>query len=300
LYEFTKPREKHRKPATRRSKLRKKTCMCGIVNRNNRIIGGKITPKYYYPWMVRIMNGCGMLCTGALISRRHIATAYHCLKNTTKSGGTICDHVKRKSVIILGAHIHDVETKASKILTDGKIYKVGKFVHPPKPDLNQNDPESHDFAVYVLDQPVELSDRVMPICLPKNENEDYAGEKAIAAGWGDYRRGRHPNSKELRHVELTVSKTLQHLPKIFTTITAKNAAGEWADPCSGDSGGPLMKKTKNGRHVLIGTVQGGGYNCDMDVHGYSLRDSNQKYNKITAHLEFLKNLLGTDMCAFDY
>merc|ERR1712215_465553 len=37
------------------------------------------------------------------------------------------------------------------------------------------------------------------------------------------------------------------------------------DPCSGDSGGPLMyKDPKTGRYVIIGTVQGGGYNCGTD------------------------------------
>jgi len=290
-------------------------CECGKRNKKgkgkNRIIGGSETRAHEYPWLVRIAHGCvgftqntGM-CTGALISDRHIITAYHCLGQ-----GKPCDHSDGRRVAYIGAHYVDFNRQESP---DARyILPLTKFETPPyagklpyrKKHLSAEDKKVNDLAVYVLEKPVKFSETVYPICLPKRER-DYGGKRAIAAGWGDYRRGYFENSFVLRSVELEVMKAKSVFETLFFTKTEKNEKGEWKDPCSGDSGGPLMYKDKknDGRYTLIGVVHGGGYNCDRDKLMQGHVNTDQKWTDVSYFSDYLKDLLKddkADMCAFDH
>ena len=65
----------------------------------------------------------------------------------------------------------------------------------------------------------------------------------------------HLQSPELKRVDLTVSTHKFKHYKMFGTLTEKKD-GDYQDPCSGDSGGPLMYQMKNSRRwVIIGQFQ---------------------------------------------
>jgi len=286
-------------------------CQCGKRNKNadrNRIIGGKETKKHEYPWLVRLAHGCpgqsesgGGLCTGALISDRHIITAYHCLH---KSGqAKPCDHSNGKRRAYIGAHYVDFTTNGTN---DARYdLPLKKYAFPPNAGkLNEKHKDRNDLAVYKLDKPIKFSEKVYPICLPKKK-KSYAGKKAIAAGWGDYRRGNFKNSKVLRSVELDVMKAKSIYDSIFFTKTEKNEEGQWKDPCSGDSGGPLMYPDKNNedRYSLIGVVYGGGYSCDGNKLMRGAKNNDQKWTKVSEFLDWIEDLLeedDADMCAYDH
>ena len=65
----------------------------------------------------------------------------------------------------------------------------------------------------------------------------------------------HLQSPELKRVDLTVSTHKFKHYKMFGTLTEKKD-GDYQDPCSGDSGGPLMYKNQqsdgSAKWVIIG------------------------------------------------
>jgi len=75
---------------------------------------------------------------------------------------------------------------------------------------------------------------------------------------------------------------------MFGTLVEKRA-GEYQEPCAGDSGGPLMYKTDGpkGRWVVIGTVKGGGFDCrDGTVDAF---DGHKEgvWNRVSAHTTWI-------------
>jgi len=278
------------------SKRRRGQCKCGR-GAQNRIIGGQYADKNEFPWMARIYGGCASLCGGALISNRHILTAYHCLMRSSDTKP--CDHSDGKRKAVLGSNV---------VTYDGMFYagtaggiSLKKFVYPPNAGLAWNSgPEAHDIAIYILDRPVTFSSKIQPICLPA-PGTSYAGEPAIVAGWGDYRKGNHPNSERLRKVSQKVHGVVRGRRPFISTEIQTTWNGTPMDPCSGDSGGPLMWMDNVGRFRIIGTVEGGGFNCDANYQATSYGDKRQKYNNVMNYLGWIKDVIKksrkTDRCA---
>merc|ERR1711974_282890 len=99
-------------------------------------------------------------------------------------------------------------------------------------------------------------------------NMEFMGEKAKAAGWGLYDPTKQEQSPFLRDVELTVSTKRYDHYKMFGT-KAKNKKGP-ADPCAGDSGGPL-----------IGKLRGGGFDCRSGQYQEFEGSVNGLWNKVS-------------------
>jgi len=277
-------------------------CSCGRnggglgAENQNRILGGQLSESHGFPWMARIYGGCvGTLCGGALISNRHILTAYHCIRK--KRFQKPCDHSDGQRKAVLGTDY----VPTSAILTGTAGISLSNFVHPPRADLTKDDPLSHDIAIYILDTPVTFSSNIQPICLP-NPQDTYEGKPAVVAGWGDYRRGKNPNSERLRKVDQKVHGVVSGHSTLISTSAEEDSDGTPMDPCSGDSGGPLMWRDSEGRFRIIGTVSGGGFNCDRNIqvsnyHG----DNRQKYGNVNMFVSWIKGVLNkerdTDLCA---
>merc|ERR1719295_1284593 len=275
-----------------RSKKSGGKCSCGRSGARgalstNRILGGALSQSHEFPWMARIYGGCvGTLCGGALISNRHILTAYHCIRNGRFKKP--CDHSDGKRKAVLGTNY--VPTSAIIDGTAGGV-SLTSFVFPPRADLKLEDPKSHDIAIYILDKPVTFSSKIQPICLP-DPGTSYKGEPAVVAGWGDFRRGENPNSEKLRKVNQKVFGVVKEHSTLISTYTQKKSDGTPMDPCSGDSGGPLMWRDSVGRHRIIGTVSGGGFNCDGNYQvPYYFGGDRQKYANVDKFLSWIKHVL---------
>jgi len=128
-------------------------------------------------------------------------------------------------------------------------------------------------------------------------------KKAVAAGWGMFAlenrevpwTGRFTNL--LKRVNLKVSeKNFKHTKMFGTDIEGpKNSdKGERQDTCAGDDGGPLMLPTKDNKWVIIGTLMGGGYNCQNDETATFEGKEVSVWNKVSAQTDWILKALNDD------
>jgi len=273
-------------------------CICGRPQPElkSEISGGREAPRHEFPWIVRLVEGCpGGLCAGTLVSPRVILTAFHCTVAMNGDNSQPCDHSDGKRLAVFARHEFRLENLSSYY-----TIPVIKVFSPPNAPLNRHDYSTHDFALLYLKHPAKYSGRVSPICLPQPHAE-YSGLSAIAAGWG--RTGKPSvstlQSPVLKMVQLTVSPKKYRHTKMFGTELSKKEH-QYQDPCSGDSGGPLMFHNKaQAKYILIGTVQGHGYDCRTDTVDKFEGSDNGVWNKVTAHMEWITETmeqLGEKVC----
>jgi len=269
-------------------------CACGQPRCDtNEISGGREAIPHQYPWIVRLVGGCAGPCAGTLVSPRVVLSAFHCTVNARKSHTESCDHSDGKRLAVLGRH-----EILPHIMSSYKTIPIIKVFTPPNAPFTLNDDKSHDFSLLLLKHPAEYSSKVSPICLPEPHAE-FGGLKATAAGWGITDYVKKEQSPVLKSVDLTVDPVEYRHNKMFGTKLSMKE-NQYQDPCSGDSGGPLMYYNKTTfRYVLIGTVHGGGYDCRYDTVSNFEGSDNGLWNKVSAHMEWIKDTmeeLGETIC----
>lgn len=149
---------------------------CGKSPRIKAIVGGQVTDKNKYPWMVAILAKSGssyrLICGGSLISERFVLTAAHCVTKT--SGKQKASELR----VLVGAH---------DITRDGTLYDV-KSVYPHEDYKFWL--AYHDIALIKLANDVPFDDIINPVCLgpasllKKIKKDQLLGYPAVVAGWG--------------------------------------------------------------------------------------------------------------------
>ncbi|XP_063629952.1 transmembrane protease serine 9-like [Cydia splendana] len=224
-------------------KIPKCNCRCGERNEASRIVGGVETMVNEFPWMARLTYFQKFYCGGILINDRYVLTAAHCTK------GLMWFMIK----VTLGEHNRCNETTrpetrfVTSIVAHNFTYTTFR----------------HDIALLRLNQPVNITDTIKPICLPHSDDATYVGVKAIAAGWGSVTEQRN-HSCVLNDVELPVlSNDVCKKSKYEEAMIADDmlCAGfpdqGMMDTCQGDSGGPLAAERRDKRYELLGVVSWG-------------------------------------------
>ena len=144
--------------------------------------------------MIRIRDS---RCGGALIGRRHVVTAGHCVKAHLQN--TIDDSPVRGVHVYLGEY----SLYNSREPLPRQRYSVDKIhVHPYYEFTPQAD--RYDVAVMKLSRPVRYDVHIRPICLPKREMKIPVGSKAMVAGWGATEPDSIRRPKELQAVDVNV------------------------------------------------------------------------------------------------
>ena len=236
---------------------------CGkqVISRR-RVVGGQDAGFGRFPWQALIRIGKSR-CGGALVNKRHVVTAGHCVYNTSP-------YMIR---LFLGEYAlyRVTEPLPREEFSVTSIHRHPYYRFSPQADR-------YDVAVLRLDRDVEYKPHIRPICLPDKDAELQEGMIAHVAGWG----AMWPDSKKrptmLQSVDVKVVENKMcerwhkgnHI-KVHLHDDMMCAGHEFGgkDACQGDSGGPLMTQDlvpKNnisqGGQVwtLIGIVSA-GYSC---------------------------------------
>jgi len=237
-----------------------------------RVVGGRSTGFGAYPWqaMIRIRDS---RCGGALIGRRHVVTAGHCVKIH------LSDSIDESPIRGVNVYLGEYSLYNSKEPLPRQRFSVDKiYVHPYYEFTPQAD--RYDIAVLKLSRPVRYDWHIGPICLPERGSDISVGSSAMVAGWGATEPDSIRRPRELQAVDVNVVDNKQceewHAMKginirIYDDMLCAGHEHGGKDACQGDSGGPLMTKLNQSsyddlalgskrRWTLVGLVSA-GYSC---------------------------------------
>ena len=100
-----------------------------------------------------------------------------------------------------------------------------------------------DFALLEIDC-IDFTEEIRPVCLPRDDGDDYVGANATVTGWGSTESGY--SADVLKEVEVSVISNVAcqrqyrgTVHKITDYMLCAWAPGK--DSCQGDSGGEIVK-----------------------------------------------------------
>uniref|UniRef100_A0A674KEG8 Peptidase S1 domain-containing protein n=1 Tax=Terrapene triunguis TaxID=2587831 RepID=A0A674KEG8_9SAUR len=203
--------------------------VCGRQGPMKRIVGGSEARDGEWPWQVSLRLNGTHHCGASLISPQWVLTAAHCFRKTRNPS---------RFSVLLGTH------KQLHPSPHAVIASVGQIVPNPRYGGKIS---SGDIALVRLERPVNLTDRIVPICLPDAQVQFLPETKCWVTGWGEDKDGA-PEMLQKLEVPIMAQETCNALyfkGKAQTIQEDMLCAGYTEggkDACQGDSGGPLVCK----------------------------------------------------------
>uniref|UniRef100_A0A8D8XXR3 CLIP domain-containing serine protease n=1 Tax=Cacopsylla melanoneura TaxID=428564 RepID=A0A8D8XXR3_9HEMI len=256
---------------------------CGTVafNSSKRIVGGTPSERGQWPWMAAVgfktrnrrpPSKPEWMCGGALITKRYVMTAAHCVSRETT--GSYEPYVVHLGSIDLEDTSSGVTMEIEQVIMH-EDYTAARKVN--------------DIALFRLRQEAVLTDLIQPVCLPFDDSlrsELFLKKTPFVAGWGST-VFRGPTSPQLRHVQISVvdNPTCRDIfqnygATINDDILCAGVLSGGKDSCGGDSGGPLMLPVDT-KFYIIGVVSYGKKCAEVRFPGYYTRVKN--YIKVQQH-----------------
>ncbi|KFM83315.1 Limulus clotting factor C, partial [Stegodyphus mimosarum] len=239
------------------------------------IINGNASEIGQWPWQVGIAlrrhEGLELICGGALISELWVLTAAHCV---TKKFSNI--PMYPNEVLIFCGKYHRSFKRDDNYV---QVRKVQQIVVHDEYDFIHYD---GDIALLQIEEAVEFTTRVKPICLPNElttRENVRDGKKGIVTGWGLTESGKF--SETLKEAVLPVvshdrcEKAYREGLRTVTITENMFCAGYesgTSDTCNGDSGGPFMfsfGSANDNRWYLEGLVSWGSESGCGKAYRYS-------------------------------
>ncbi|XP_024945953.1 transmembrane protease serine 9 [Cephus cinctus] len=253
-------------------KLRNCTCECGIINQENRIIGGRPTGPNRYPWVARLVYDGQFHCGASLVTNDYVLTAAHCVRRLKRS----------KIRVVLGDYDQYVNTDGVAVMR-----AVSSVIRHRNFDTNSY---NHDVALLKLRKPVKFTKTIKPVCLPQY-GTDPAGKEGTVVGWGRTTEGGVLPGvvHEVQVPILSLSQCRQMKYRASRITNNMICAGRGAqDSCQGDSGGPLL--VQEGDKLEIAGIVSWGVGCGRP--GYP-----GVYTRVARYLNWIRtNMKDTCLC----
>ncbi|XP_055336037.1 ovochymase-2-like [Paramacrobiotus metropolitanus] len=198
----------------------------------NRIVGGTDAVPNAWPWQVDVSIN-NATCGGSLLAPRWVITAGHCCKEYGVE-------------FPLESYVLRVGYTSCQNKEDGQTVTLAdKVVHPNFTESSAG--TNYDYCILFLNEEVQMSPQVQPICLPRPGIVANPGDLCTATGCGNTMQwtgqGAHsvdlPN--QLQVVNLMIVNGSQ-CDKSYDTISPQMLCASMPnkDACQGDSGGPLV------------------------------------------------------------
>ncbi|XP_066938919.1 trypsin-1-like isoform X2 [Macrobrachium rosenbergii] len=249
-------------------------CVCGKVNRDLKIVGGKVTEKHEYPWQVGLTSHSlsQPFCGGSIISHLYVLTAAHCVDGFSPEVVTA----------VLGPH--DWSTASESGSTQKRI--VSKIIIHPNFNSTTQD---NDIALLRLSTPVNFpaDNQIAPICLPP-AGKLYEDVNATATGWDG-------NITSILHEVTVPTMTNAKCAQMNEMVITENMLCAGRDEgkqvaCQGDSGGPLVTNDDGTtRMIQIGIVSWG--------QGCAVPGKPGVYTRVNRYLKWIRgHTSGTPFC----
>ncbi|KAJ2782627.1 hypothetical protein GGI15_002861 [Coemansia interrupta] len=242
-----------------------------------RVIGGTDASQGEFPFTAFLMVDEGdqtAFCGGTIIGRQWILTAGHCVVDTSSGGHSLNVSIpinSKKKHVHTEPKKHPLWRKYSTIKPKNIVvgigninnaqaapYRVSKvYAHP---DLNL-DYFDNDVALLKLKKKLSYNAQVQPIRIDTEPPPD--GLRVTGVGWGKTSVESQTTADRLQAVDLTLgNEALCHSIRPQFTGNDGNyicvTTPEGRDTCSGDSGGPLLRRC-NSDPALSGTTGTGSW-----------------------------------------
>ncbi|XP_030567789.1 brachyurin-like [Drosophila novamexicana] len=249
-----------------------------MIRRHNapagRITSGQDAARNQFPYQAGLLlyvAGGAAWCGGTLISNRYVVTAAHCTDSLTTGVDVYLGAWDRTNAKEEGQQIIFVETKYVTVHENWDATTL-----------------SNDISVIKLPVPIEFNENIQPAKLPAKSNtyNTYAGEQAIASGWGKISDSATAVHDILQYITVPIMSNSGCSPWYVgavssTNICIKTTGG--TSTCNGDSGGPLVLADDS--NTLIGATSFGiALGCEVGWPGV--------FTRITSYVDWIEEHTG--------
>ncbi|KAJ8726759.1 hypothetical protein PYW08_015156 [Mythimna loreyi] len=198
----------------------------GPVPFDDRIVGGKDANIEDHPYQVSFVVNNSYFCGGFIVSENYILTAAHCAQDVDPS------------TVVLRA--------GSTWRRNGTVIPIAEITPHPEYDSPRFD---KDVAVIKTAEPIQFTDVIKPVKLPKKGRVLKDNSKIMVSGWGRTEQAATSIPERLMDVEIPVVPYWQCMTVYFTVMTRNMWCGGnfilgGQGTCQGDSGGAAVQDGK--------------------------------------------------------
>ncbi|KAL7037250.1 hypothetical protein ACKWTF_009134 [Chironomus riparius] len=242
---------------------RKSSSTCGQPqSRQGHHLGGRRTGQGSFPWNAALIINENYFCGGTLISNKEVVTAAHCIQPKKSE-----DQLLPQNITVVLGH-YDL----SKLNENGRIQVPVKNIrlHPDwNPFVEAYDA---DIAILELDQDVEFTNFIKPICLIEPASNVTSLTQGLVVGFESTENGGIENTPRVLDTPITGYHNCSKNRKYEGLLSHRTVCGGKADGtgvCFGDGGSGLLV-FKNHTYYLRGIVSASLPNninsCDFNAY----------------------------------